>query len=255
MNILVCEDKNSLALRAAELFLKIAHESVDERKRFVVALAGGSTPEKTYRLLAAPEYATQIDWFSSYLFFGDERFVPHCDPRSNYYMVAHAMLNSLSLPSGHMLPVRTDLPTPEAAANHYEELLLSFFALSDRTILPRFDLILLGLGDDCHTASLFPGAKALRERDRFVVATPPGTLPPHVDRVTFTLPLINAARNVVFLVSGSNKAQPLYNALVERPPLWECPAVGVRPGDGELFWLVDKDAASLLPPELLKKEG
>lgn len=252
MSVVICRDKDQLAQQAADLFLQLAHRSIEERGRFVAALSGGSTPEQTYALLAQPERASRLDWNKIYLFFGDERFVPHSDPRSNYHMVAQAMLHTLPLPSGHVIPVRTDLPSPEAAAEHYEQTLLSFFALPDRILPPRFDLIFLGLGDDCHTASLFPGAAALKERNRFVVATPPGTLPPPVDRITFTFPIINAARHVVFLVAGSNKAKTLYSALVDRPPIWDCPAVGVRPTDGELLWLVDKEAASLLPPEVSK---
>ncbi len=251
MTIFVCEDKEQLAQRAADLFLQIAHRSIEERGRFVAALSGGSTPERTYTLLAQPERAAQLDWNKVYLFFGDERFVPHDDPRSNYHMVKQAMLDALPLPTGHVLAVRTDLPTAEAAAEHYEQLLLAFFALPDRKTLPRFDLVFLGLGDDCHTASLFPGAAALAERERLVVATPPGTLPPPVERITFTFPLINAARQVVFLVAGGNKAKTLHSVLIERPPIWLCPAVGIRPADGELLWLVDKEAASLLPPERL----
>jgi 6-phosphogluconolactonase len=242
----IAQDAEDLAARAAGRFLQVARDAITRDGRFCVALAGGSTPEKLYTLLAQPEYAAQLDWSRSFFFLGDERFVPLDDPRSNFALIQRTLLASGRVPAGHVFPVPVHLPTAGAAAAAYEETLAGAFAVSHRRQPPRFDLILLGLGDDGHTASLFPHAPSLAVSDRWVVASPPGTLPPPVDRITLTYPVLNAAHRVIFLVSGEKKAAVLQEVLEGQPRPETRPAAGVRPVDGTVEWLVDEAAAHAL---------
>lgn len=212
----------------------------------MLALAGGSTPERTYSLLAQPNRRGRIDWAHTFLFFGDERFVPANDPSSNFAVVQRTLLAPALVPAGHAFPVPTQLPTAAAAAFEYATTLAKVFGIAEGSDQPRFDLILLGLGDDGHTASLFPGAASLSVTDRWVVASPPGTLPPRVERITLTFPVLNGAREILFLVSGRNKAEALHDVLEGQPSREERPAAYVRPVDGTLTWLVDEAAATLL---------
>lgn len=244
--VTIAKNADDLAERAAERFLQEAGEAIRRDGGFTAALAGGSTPEKLYTRLAQPEVAARIDWRQCALFLGDERFVPLDDPRSNYALIRRTLLAAATVPADRVFPVRVELATADAAAAAYEETLASVFEVADRRVPPRFDLILLGLGDDGHTASLFPHAPALAVTDRWVAATPPGALPPPVDRVTLTYPVLNAARRVIFLVSGEKKAAVLRELLEGQPRPEERPAAGVRPLDGTLEWLVDEAAAALL---------
>jgi 6-phosphogluconolactonase len=244
--ITICKDADALATQAAERIIQAAAQAIEERGRFMVALAGGSTPEKTYTLLAQPACLPRIDWGKTYLFFGDERFVPPDDPRSNYGMVRRTLLASVPVPADHLFPVPTDRDTADACASAYAGILRAVFGATDPRRPPRFDLILLGLGDDGHTASLFPHAASLAVEDRWVVASPPGTLPPPIDRITLTFPVLNAAREVIFLVSGEKKAAVLQELLEGLPSREQRPASGVHPDDGALIWLIDEAAAQRL---------
>ncbi len=244
--VTVFRDGDQVAEHAAELMGRVVTGAVRARGRAMVALAGGSTPEKAYSLLAPPSRPGRIDWARTFLFLGDERFVPVDDPRSNFAMVRRALLAPAGVPAGQAFGVPTHLETAAAAAAAYAATLTRVFGPGDGRLPPRFDLILLGLGEDGHTASLFPRAASLRVTDRWAVATPPGIHPPRVDRITLTFPVLNAAREVVFLVAGRNKAEALRDVLERRPGREACPAAGVRPADGTLGWLVDEDAASLL---------
>jgi 6-phosphogluconolactonase len=240
----VCRDSDELADRAADLFLSSAVEAVAARGRFTVALAGGSTPEKTYTRIAQPERRRRLDWAASSFFFGDERLVPYDDPRSNFGMARRTLLHDTPAPQD-VLPIPTDRPAPECAAA-YAATLARSFGIPQGGHPPRFDLILLGLGDDGHTASLFPGAEALRVRDAWVTATPPGTLPPPVERITLTFPVLEAARRVVFLVAGANKACAVHAVLEGGATPETHPAAGVAPAEGTVTWLLDGSAAGLL---------
>jgi 6-phosphogluconolactonase len=244
--IVVCPDPDALAARAAEIVIHSAQEAIGQAGRFTLVLSGGSTPEKTYRLL--PSGPPQLDWSRAYLFMGDERFVPADDPRSNFAMVRRSLLNHVSVPADHVFPVPTtpEQETPADAARAYAAVLARFFAIPVNGPPPRFDLVLLGLGDDGHTASLFPGAEALKVRNAWVAWSPPGTLPPPVDRATFTFPVLNAARHVLFLVAGAKKAEPLRDVLEGHPSPSDRPAAGVQPAEGRVTWLVDEAAVSLL---------
>jgi 6-phosphogluconolactonase len=240
----VYRNADQLAERAAARIALAAAESIRHRGRFTLVLAGGSTPRKAYGLLAQGEGETNIDWSRTLLFFGDERHVPHDDPRSNYRMAHESLLAVAPIASDQVLPIETDAPTAEQCAEQYAAALVTFFALPPGG-MPTFDLVLLGLGDDGHTASLFPGAQALTVTDKIATWSPPGTLPPPVDRITLTYPALNAARHAMFLVSGANKAQALRDVLAGAAKS-ERPAAGIRPSEGKLTWLVDESAAGLL---------
>lgn len=244
-SVTFCENGAALAASAADYIVRIAHEAVQQRGRFMLALAGGSTPEKTYRLLGQPERANAIPWSKAHLFLGDERFVPPEDERSNFGRVQRTLLVCVSIPRDQVHAVPTTLSSAAQAAAAYSDELARHFSASDRGP-PRFDLILLGLGEDGHTAALFPHAPALRITNEWVTWTPPGQLPPPVDRITFTYPVLNAGRNVAFLVSGAKKAPALRDVLEGKLLPEQRPAAGIKPRGGTLTWFVDADAAQLL---------
>jgi 6-phosphogluconolactonase len=199
-------------------------------------LAGGSTPKATYEILAR-DYADRIDWSKVHVFFGDERTVPPDHEDSNYRMAREALLNHVPVGSIHRM--RGELPPDEAAAA-YEEELREFFGAEG---LPRFDLILLGIGGDGHTASLFPETSALEVHDRWVVANPVPKL--DTTRITLTIPVINAARSVVFLVAGEDKAEALKEILEGDADPREYPARLIQPPGGP-DWMLDRTAAGAL---------
>ena len=242
--ITICNDADDLAARAAEVFTQAAQSAVEMRGRFVVALAGGSTPAKTYTLLAAKERISDIAWHRVYCFFGDERMVPADDERSNFGMARKTLLAHVPVPPSNLFAVDTALPTAADAAAAYRKTLTGFFGESAEHTPPIFDLILLGLGDDGHTASLFPGMPSLAVQNEFAAASPPGVLPPPVDRVTLTYPILNAARQVVFLVSGAKKADAVHAILDEAAPPETHPAAGIAPEHGALLWMLDREAAA-----------
>ncbi len=242
----VLADADELAADAANRIVEAAAAAIDDHGHFTLALAGGHTPEKTYDLLASYPLRDQIDWEHTWLLFGDERFVPHDDPRSNYAMVRRTLLEPLEFADGRVLPVTPTLPSAAAAAVLYEMELARLFEVDLHGVPPAIDLILLGLGDDGHTASLFPRAEALNETRRWVLESPPGVLPPPVERVTFTFPMLNAARQVMFLVAGANKAEAVQDVLEYHASPEKRPAAGVGPEYGTLVWLLDSSAAGSL---------
>ena len=244
----VYRDSDQLAAKAALAVARAASERIRHRGRFTLVLAGGSTPRKAYQLLAAGEGENSIDWSRVFLFFGDERHVPHDDERSNYHMVHKALLAVAPIAVDQVLAVDTSLATASESASDYSDQVARFFAQTPGT-LPIFDMILLGLGDDGHTASLFPGATALAVDDGIATWSPPGVLPPPVDRITLTYPVLNAAREVLFLVAGANKAAALRDVLSGKTNPAQRPAAGVNPSDGRLIWFVDQSAAGTLEQE------
>lgn len=239
MKIITVANAEALARTAAEMFMEQARISIQKRRCFTVALAGGNTPRHLYASLSTPEFSSQIDWENVHLFWGDERCVPPSHPESNFRMVREFL--QVPVPEQNIHRIQGELP-PEEAAMRYEQELRAFFGE-----IPRFDLILLGLGEDGHTASLFPTSPALHEQTRWVVdvshAVPP---PPLVPRVTLTLPVINHAREVLFLVSGSTKAERVAQILHGATTPEELPASAVQPLNGNLTWLLDQPAAALL---------
>jgi 6-phosphogluconolactonase len=234
VNVEVYENPEGLAGAAAGEFAARAAEAIEERGRFTVVLAGGSTPKATYDVLAR-DYAGQIDWSKVHVFFGDERSVPPDDDDSNYKMAREALLDHVPIGSVHRM--QGELP-PDEAAEAYEEELRGFFGPDE---LPRFDLILLGIGGDGHTASLFPETSALEVHDRLVVANP--VLKLETTRITLTVPVINAAHAVYFLVAGEGKADALAHILGGDADPRAYPASLIQPQDGPT-WMLDQQAAS-----------
>lgn len=238
----VFPDNPTFVAGAANFIAAAAAQAIAERGEFVIALSGGGTPKPIYARLAASEYKTRVDWSRAHIFFGDERCVPPGDIKSNYRMAREAWFDPAALPAENIHRIRgEDDPAPEAL--RYERELARLYRTHH---LPAFDLILLGMGDNGHTASLFPGAAALRETTRWVV-------PQYVEvmqtwRITFTAPLINAARRVAFLVEGRAKAQMLWNVLKGPYQPDVLPSQLIQPAGGELHWIVDAAAAAQVEP-------
>jgi len=236
MDTRVFADPDAMSRAALEELLRILRDSMARRSRFAVALSGGQTPARMYSLWAE-HYRAQTPWEHVHLFWSDERFVSQSDPLSNYRMTSEALLSRVPIPPGNVHPVPTNLPTPQMAADAYEAELRKFF---DGT-LPAFDVQLLGLGVEGHTASLFPESPALEEMQRWVAAVRAPAEPPH--RLTFTPVVLNSGRNTFFLVAGKNKQQIL-EAIRSEPDSKpsQYPAGRIRPA-GPVIWFLDKAAA------------
>jgi 6-phosphogluconolactonase len=227
----------SLAL--AERIVETARVAVEDHGRFTMALSGGKTPELLYTLLAS-EFAERLGWDSVYLFWGDERFVPHDHPDNNFRMVYHAWISKVPIPHKNIHRVPTETESPEEAARSYEQTLKEFFNPSEEKSSPGFDVMLLGVGIDGHTASLFPGSRALTEKSRWVVSVeaPPSVFPK--ERITLTLPLINSSREVLFFAFGEEKKNVL-RAIFEEPEKAKkvYPAAMVKARE-RILWYVEK---------------
>ena len=224
---------------AAEKFVEIAAQSIEQRGQFTVALAGGSTPKALYGLLAAENFSNKINWKSVFFFFGDERNVSSNDAESNYRMANENLFRPRNIDRDKIYPWVTEMGIPEDIAKDYEESVEFFFRG-----FPRFDLILLGMGADGHTASLFPFTEALHETEKIAVANYVEKL--ETTRLTLTFPVINNAENVIFLVAGEEKAETLKAVLEGEFEPEKLPSQNVRPKDGGLFWLLDENVAKLL---------
>jgi len=238
-SVIVFDDSTKMTEFVIGEWERVASEAIRQRGFFAVALSGGRTPVPFYRGLAARR--DMRAWDKTHVFLVDERFVPTTDADSNYRMIRERLLDAVDIPASNIHPVPTGLPDAESAAKKYEEILISFFGLSDGE-LPVFDLILLGLGTDGHTASLFPGSRALQEKGCLVDSAVLGNA--RHDRITLTFPVINSARNVLFLVTGKDKADVLREVAEERNAA--LPASDVAPGRGRLLFLADPGAASRL---------
>jgi len=238
-SIFVFENNDRISAFLIDQWKEISGEAIRRRGVFSVALSGGGTPISFYQRLAEDPHA--FPWNKIHLFLADERFVPHDHPDSNYRMVRQTLLNKIEIPRENVHPVPLETPDLQSSAEKYEVELTRFFKLSPGQI-PRFDLILLGIGEDGHTASLFPGSPALTEGKHFAA---PVVLD-HVrhQRVTLTLPVINQAENVLFLVTGENKAT-VVRKIVDQED-FSLPASRVHPGSGNLFFLLDQEAGSQL---------
>lgn len=237
--IKIFKDAEQLSTAGAELFVQTAKQAIQERGRFTVALTGGSSPVKLYKLLAKPHYAEQIDWHQVFIFWGDERWVPLDDEKSNAKMAFETLLNHLPIPKDQIFPMWKDEVTPKDFAKEYTQ------TLRQQLGAPmRFDLILLGMGDDGHTASLFPGTAVLKEESIAVKAY--FLAPQEMYRITLTAPLINQARKVAFIVYGSNKAHALHEVLAGNEDSSTYPTQLIHPVNGETWWLLDSAAASKL---------
>jgi len=245
--VIVCKDAAELAKRAAEYIVSTIRQTLARHDRFSVVLSGGSTPKAVYTLLGQPPLVDRVPWSKVHFFWGDERCVPPDHADSNYRTAYDALLAHLDLPPRNIYRIQGEIPPVEAAAL-YERSIAEFFEQENQP--PRFDLVLLGMGEDGHTASLFPDSPALEEKRRWVAAVEHTSPPiPLVSRVTMTLPLLNTARRIALIVSGSAKAglvQRALNAAGEAPLL---PVQRVHPEGGEKVWLLDEAAANKIIPE------
>ncbi len=241
--LVVCDDLEELGQRAAELFVDLAAEAVNSWGRFSVALSGGKTPKALHSRLQSPSLVRRVPWSGVYVFWGDERYVPQDHPDSNYRMARETLLDQVPIPGENIFPVPTQEKDAESAAGRYQETVRRFFEL-DEGEQPRLDLMVMGMGEDGHTASLFPGTAALEDSNSVVVANPVRKL--DSDRVTFTVPAINQAAFVLFLISGASKAPALKEVMESpyRPNL--LPSQFVQPVNGRLLFLVDREAAARL---------
>lgn len=240
----ILADPQALHRAAAEEFVSRAKRAVQSQGRFAVALSGGSTPSGLYALLASDQtLRREAPWESMHFFWGDERHVPPDHPDSNYRTACEVLLAKVPVPAANVHRIPAENPNVDEVAQAYEDAMRAFFRLSEGQF-PRFDLVLLGLGADGHTASLFPGTEALHEKQRLAVASRVASLT--ANRITLTAPVFNNAACVAFLVSGADKATSLKRVLAGRQAPEQLPAQLIRPADGELLWLVDEAAASLL---------
>lgn len=241
-------DLETLSAAAAQLFAEQAERAVEAQGRFSVALSGGSTPRPAYELLAQPPFRDRVPWAKVHVFWGDERCVPVDDPRSNYRLARLALLDHIPIPNGQIHPILCS-QQPREAAERYETLLRTSFTSQP----PRLDLVFLGLGENGHTASLFPGTPVLEEQQRWVADVEvPGQ---DVSRVTLTALVLNRAAVVAFLVAGAAKAAVLRDVLEGPRDPSRLPAQLIRPTGGELRWLVDRAAASVVSHEAMERHS
>ena len=234
--VLIWKDLDTLSVASAHFFVTECNRCIHENGRFVVALSGGSTPKKLYELLASPVFTRNIPWRRVFLFWSDERFVPHSNAESNYRMVKESLLERIDIPAKNVFPVPVNGP-PEKAALQYETRIQNFFKGSS----PTFDFLLLGVGGEGHTASLFPGSELLNERRRWVKEVWVPQKQTH--RITFTLPIINKARQILFLVSGREKATVISKVLSKKVTRDLLPVQKVKPAKGNTMWMLDEEAA------------
>jgi len=237
--IRIFKDADELSRAAADLFVTLAVQSIRERGRFLVALSGGSTPMALYRLLAREP----IDWTRIHVFWGDERLVPPEDAENSYGQAREALLKHIPIPTENIHRVASELD-PVAAARDYASILREFAA--PPLDWPRFDLVLLGLGEDGHTASLFPGSPV--DATEPVIAVTAQYQGRPARRVTLTPLVFNAARQVIFLVTGANKAVTLKGVFSDYNSSEQIPAKRIQPADGQVTWLVDKAAGKEIKP-------
>jgi 6-phosphogluconolactonase len=242
--IRILPDAAAIAKRAADEVLKAAAVAVEQRGRFSIALAGGSTPKVLYSLLVNdPAIKVQVPWDKMDVFFGDERHAGPDDPDSNFRMANESLISKSPLKPDQVHRIKGEYEDTEKAAREYEQIIRSHFKLAAGQF-PPFDLVLLGMGNEGHTASLFPGTKALHAGDRIVVRNWVGKL--YTDRITLTAPAINNAANVIFMVTGSDKALPLKGVLEGPSEPEQLPSQMIQPQAGELRWLIDATAGAKL---------
>jgi len=241
MQIAIFPDTNTLSQQAAQYIVRLASEAIVTRGRFTIALSGGSTPKILYGLLGTEPYRDQINWASVEIFWSDERCVPPDSADSNYALAQEVLLSKIPIPANQIHRMPADQPDREAASREYTSEMQRTFGTNG---IPSFDLLQLGMGPEGHTASLFPHQESLHEQQRLVI---PVTVPkPPPPRLTFTPPLLNAARHVLFLVTGSEKAEAVQAVLEGPDQPEEYPAQIVRPPQGEVVWMLDTGAAAKL---------
>jgi 6-phosphogluconolactonase len=242
--IKIAADRSELCRIAAARILDAAKKAVRRNGQYTIVLSGGSTPKDLYTLLAEnADWREQFPWKNTHFFWGDERHVPPDHAESNYRMANEAMLSKVPVAPANVHRIKAENPDAAIAARDYERELRKFFKLSAGKF-PSFDIALLGLGPEAHTASLFPGTKALQEKKKLAVSNWVGKF--FTDRITMTAPVFNRAHEVIFLVAGDDKAIPLKAVLEGKHEPDQLPAQLIRPGKGSLLWLLDQPAAKYL---------
>ena len=243
-DVRILSNIDAIARRAAQEFVQSATKAVSEKGSFMVALSGGSTPKILYSLLANDAaLRAQLPWDKMYLYFGDERSVGPDDPDSNFRMASETMLSKVPVKPEQVFRVKGEYKDTEKAAQEYEQALRTSFKIAEGQF-PRFDLVLLGMGNEGHTASLFPGTKALHETKRLVVCNWVGKL--YTNRITLTAPAINNAARVIFMITGADKTLALKGVLEGPYEPEQLPAQMIQPSKGGLLWLVDTIAGGML---------
>lgn len=248
-DVRVEESPPALAADATEMFVRLAQRAVASGGLFRVALSGGSTPRLLYGLLASDTFRQEVPWESIRFFFGDERWVPHTNRESNYRLANEELFKKAAVNPSHVFMMPTEGIGPDEAAAKYENTLRAQFVLEEGEV-PRFDLVFLGMGDDGHTASIFPGTPVVHERDKLVAVPYVEKLAAH--RITLTPPVLQAAKEVVFLVIGESKAPALKEVLEGPINVDEYPAQLLREAQGRVSWFVDRSAATLLKGRYLQ---
>jgi 6-phosphogluconolactonase len=239
MELHVCKDYEDLCEHLANWMVEYICKTLATHERFSIAFTGGNTAKKLYTILASDEYKNKIDWSRANVFIGDERFVPYADARSNAKMIHETLLDNVAVNPSHVHFIQTENMSPETAANEYEEVLQHYF--NKNTSQPTFDLVLLGMGDDAHTLSLFPGHKeAINEQTKW--CTYLWLEQQNMYRITLTAPITNAAKCIAFIVSGSGKATALNNVLHKPYDPLTYPSQIIKPTHGELHWFADEAA-------------
>lgn len=239
-SVQVLSDLEAISHRAAQIFVGLSRSGMASRGKFSVAISGGSTPRRLYTLLSSPPYRNQVDWQRVHFFWADERCVPIEDEGSNFKAAFDRLLSKVPIPDGNIHRIKGE-EEPEKVARAYEEDIKKFFGISG---LPVFDLVILGMGEDGHTASLFPGSKSLEETDR--LAVPVYLDKPNWNRITLTLPILNNAAQILFLVTGQAKADVVSEILRDGEKKRQFPAGLISPIQGNVTWLIDQEAAGKL---------
>lgn len=250
VSVVLARDTESAYALSAQTIIDLAHQAVNARGKFTIALSGGSTPKKLYELLASPAWQPKMLWAQTEFLWGDERYVPSTDPTSNYHMTQQAMLSKVNVPAERIHRVLTEKEAQECASQYEQEVRTTVAAGPDG--IPQFDLILLGLGTNGHTASLFPYQPALHEKKKLVIAE-------YIDevkmtRVTFSAGLINAGRQIVFISLGEDKATVVREVVTGPFDPERLPAQLIRPSHGKLTWILDAGSAAKLPPNILTQQ-
>ena len=236
----VFETPAALSIAAADFIIKLAEEAIAAVGRFSIALSGGSTPENLFSLLASADYKDRMPWANTFVFWGDERYVPLNDQRNNAHVAKTLLLDKVNIPASNIFPIPVNIEPATDAAQAYEKTLKKFFGEG----LPQFDLVMLGIGENAHTASLFPYSEVITEPNKWVCAV-------YVDevkmyRITMTAPLINDARNVLFIACGPNKAEVVKTVMTSDYDPEKYPAQLISPVNGNLYWFLDSKAAAFV---------
>lgn len=240
ISVEVTDEKSFAGMVADELVASI-QDSIDERGECCISFAGGSTPAGVYRLLGRPPRVGEIDWKSVKLFWGDERWVPRADNQSNYHMVHETFLNNVNIPDSNVFIVNTDLANPAAGAKDYSQLIEA--NVDSQNGCPSFDIMILGIGEDGHTASLFPGGKELKAEEWCTIAKHPES---GADRVSLSLPVIRNSKKLFYIVRGEEKSDIVQAVLETERPISELPARVYAEAKGSVVWFLDSAAAKKL---------